>query len=187
MKLNLWITVMLCCSTMTAQAHVLTAMQDLPEKIIVDENDTTLNFQKGIRPDSFYIEKDKELGTTYRQTYSNAVCHASVTHLPAHIGRMSNIKVQKYIKENTHFQITRQDSEKIGDIRFYMNVGATPDQTTVMMIGGYDNSLIKIHNSCQMLPDMTFKANEKTAIYWTKMIVKKILPLIKKIPQNSAK
>ena len=187
MKLKLLITAILCCATVTTQAHVLMAMQNLPEKIIVDENDDTLNFQKGIRPDSFYIEKDKELGTTYRQTYHNAVCHVSVVHEPAHIGRMSNIKIQKYIKENTHFQITRQDSEKMGDIRFYMNVGATPEQTTVLMVGGYDNYLIKIHNSCQMLPEMTFKANEKTAIYWTRAIIKKILPHLKKTSQKPTK
>lgn len=170
MKLKILVVGIALLCAATVYADTLDQMQQLPDKIVVDEQDETLNFLKGMRPDSFYVYEDAALGNSYRQTYRSAICFASITYQPAHVGRMSHAKVKRHIKETTKFQITQQNSYKLGRDTFFMNTGATPEQTTVLMLAGRENLFIKVDMTCQTLPVISGKANVKSAIAWTKKL-----------------
>lgn len=170
MKLEILLAGVMVMCAVSVNADTLEQMQRLPDRIIVEEQDETLNFQKGTRPDSFYIFEDAELGNSYRQTYHSSICFASITHQPANVGRMSHAKVKRYIKDITRFQITQQNSYKLGNDTYFVNVGATPEQTTILMVAGKDDSFIKVDMTCQTLPIISARANVKSAIGWTKKI-----------------
>ncbi len=180
MKLKLFLMGIMCLTASVGLADTLDDVKSLPDTIVIDTADETLNFQKGTRPDSFYVTDDGENGKIYRQTYHNAICFASVTYEPAHIGRMSNIKMKRELKDISHFQITRQDKYKSGKKVFYMNIGAMPEQTTVLMLSGKETTFLKVHLSCQSLAQKTALDNEKTTIYWAKQIVDTIVPVLGK-------
>ena len=163
----LLIGVALLCA-MPVRADMAEQMKSLPDKIVVSNEDDTLNFRKGTRSDSFFVFEDKVNGNRYRQTYQNSVCLASVTYQPANIGRMSNAKVKRRIKELTKFQVSRQDSYRLGAHTFFMNAGSTPEQAVILMLAGKENALIKVDMVCQALPYMNERANMKSAIFWAK-------------------
>ncbi len=160
----------ICLTVINARADTLEKMKQLPEQIVVDTADDTLNFQKGTRPDSFFTIEDAKLGNGYRQTYHNDICFASITQEPANVGRMSNVKVKRYLKDISQFQVTAQDDYKSGATSFFMNVGATPEQTSVLMLSGKDTSFLKIHVTCQVLPQLSESINRKSTVAWAKKI-----------------
>lgn len=178
MKLKGVLIGLICLVNMNVFADTFDRMKQLPAEIVIDAKDDTLNFKKGSRSDSFFVTQNEGVADTYRQTYHSELCFASVTHQPAQVGRMSNAKVKRYIKDITHFQITRQDSFKVGSDRFFMNVESVPEQTTVLLVAGQKESFIKIDVTCQIMPDLKQRSNEKTAIYFAKKIAESVMPFL---------
>ncbi len=170
MNLKIFLMGIVCLAAINVQADTLEKMKRLPGKIVIDTVDNTLNFTKGTRPDSFSVMENDEIGNGYRQTYHNDVCYASVTYQPALVGRMSNVKIKRHLKDITRFQITAQDAYKAGTESFYMNVGTTPEQTTVLMLSGKGKAFLKVHLSCQALPNFSERVHGKAVVSWAKKI-----------------
>ncbi len=175
MNLKVILTGIICVMSGVVQANPMEKMQQLPETVVISTEDESLNFKKGTRPDAFHVIEDAQLGDGYQQTYRSDVCFASVTYQPANIGRMSNVKIRRQLKEMTQFQITRQDAYKSGSQQFYMNVGVTPEQSVVLMLSGKGTSFLKIHLSCQTLPGWSTHVNEKAAMGWAQKIADEVV------------
>lgn len=148
--------------------------------ISVNKNDA-FNFIQNPLPELFQLLHDQEGKTVIgaSQSYHNGICLATISYFYPNLGRLSNTKIKRYLKESTNFQITHQDSTHTDTTRFHYMAGDQKDQTDVLMATAVHDNILQVRTTCQPLPHLTQKENRKKTIFWTKDLAQKTLENLK--------
>lgn len=141
--------------------------------------DSSFRFSKSPHENAFQTltENEKTIGVS--QDYRNDFCLARISYFNPHLGRLSNTKIKRYLKEKTFFQITHQDSADINENRYHYTIGSYPDQTDILLAGQMKNNILQIRMSCQTSPAFSQKENRQLTMVWAKAIVSQILTQLK--------
>ena len=150
-----------------------------PQNFEVSYPDASFRFSKNSRSDSFQTLKSEEKLIGFSQDYSNSACLARITYFYPNLGRLSNTKLKRYLKEQTPFQITHQDSDQTAGNRYHYTVSAHPDQIDVFLVEQFDNNILQIRLACQTLPALTQKENKRLSVDWAKFIAEKLSTVLK--------
>lgn len=150
-----------------------------PQNFEVSYPDDSFRFSKNGRSDSFQTLKNEEKTVGFSQDYLNSACFARITYFYPNLGRLSNTKLKRYLKESTPFQITHQDSAKTAGNRYHYTISAHPDQIDVFLAEQVDNNILQIRLTCQTLPALTQKENQRLALDWAKSMAEKLSTTLK--------
>ena len=150
-----------------------------PQNFEVSSPDNSYRFSKNSRSDSFQTLKNEEKIIGFSQDYLNSACLARISYFYPNLGRLSNTKIKRYLKEKTPFQITRQDSDKTDGNRYHYTVSAHPDQIDVFLVEQFDNNILQIRLTCQTLPALTQKENQRLSLDWAKSMEEKLSTVLK--------
>ena len=150
-----------------------------PQNFEVSSPDNSYRFSKNSRSDSFQTLKTEEKIIGFSQDYLNSACLARISYFYPNLGRLSNTKIKRYLKEKTPFQITRQDSDKTDGNRYHYTVSAHPDQIDVFLVEQFDNNILQIRLTCQTLPALTQKENQRLSLDWAKSMEEKLSTVLK--------
>lgn len=150
-----------------------------PQNFEVSYPDASFRFSKNSRSDSFQIVKNEEKTVGFSQDYSNSACLARITYFYPNLGRLSNTKLKRYLKEKTPFQITHQNSLETAGKRYYYTLSAHSDQIDVFSVGQFDNNILQLRLTCQTLPTFTQKENQRLSLDWTQSVAEKLSMILK--------
>lgn len=162
-----------------AQTQVSSCQRALPELIVTDKQNPTLNLLKSSQPHAFYQNETADGKNVYSQIYRSDMCQVKVSVEPQTVGRMSNNKIKRLIKAKTYFQITYQDSKKFDKKRFYYNLGSQSDQIDALMMTGTDSHIVQIRTTCYPLLSLSKDENENNVVKMSGAVGKAILPILK--------
>ncbi len=146
-----------------------------PQSFEIPFPDASFRFEKNVRADAFQILKDGEKSVGVAQDYKSDVCLARISYFYPNMGRLSNTKLRRYLKEKTPFQITHQDSIDINNKRCHYIISSQADQTDVLLVGQIDNNILQIRETCQTLPARSQKENRRLSLDWAKAVIEKLL------------
>lgn len=135
--------------------------------------DSSFRFEKNARADAFQVLKNEENTIGVAQDYKNSVCFVRISYFYPNMGRLSNTKLRRYLKEKAPFQITHQNSVEINKKRYHYIISSHADQTDVLLISRVENNMIQIRETCQTLPALSQKENRRLSLDWAKIIAEK--------------
>lgn len=151
----------------------------LPHIEVSGPHETSYFFSKNPRSDSFQTLVDNEETVGVAQDYISDVCLARISYFNPKLGRLSNTKIKRYLKEKTYFQITYQDSSDISGERNHYTVSTHPDQTDVLLVKQTGNNLLQVRLTCQTAASFTQKENRQAAVEWAKTLAEKTASRLK--------
>ena len=166
-------------SSVQAQTQISACQSALPEMIVTDKQNPSLNVLKSSQPYAFYQSETADGKKSYSQIYRSDMCQVKISFEPQTVGRMSDNKIKRHIKEKTHFQITGQDSKKIEKKRFFYNIGVKSDQIDALMMTGTNARIIQIRTTCYPFVALNQNENEKIVVRMSSEIAKAIMPILK--------
>lgn len=187
LKIFLFGLIACCFSTATVQAQTektaLKKPQELTKASFADtiavSDDESMRFVKNPQAELFQALKADEQIIGYAQAYLNPLCFATVSFFYPNLGRLSNAKIKRYLKEETAFQITHQNSTRLDNIRLHYMAGAQKDQTDVLMATDLKDNILQVRTTCQTIPSLNAKENRKRAVFWSKEIARETIENLK--------
>lgn len=154
--------------------------QSFFENNISVSSDPSLNFAKNPRMELFKTLQANGQTIGYSQAYLNPLCFAAISYFYPNLGRLSNAKIKRYLKDTTAFQITHQNSTHLDDLRLHYMAGAQKDQTDLLMATALKDNILQIRMTCQTQSNLSEKENRKNAVFWSKEMTRRIIENLKK-------